>query len=66
MALTIMTMLTITLNYPYLFYKSEKLDVGEGFYKPVDNYLFSQDVQELNSLGSYSISNILVLNIDLL
>lgn len=61
-----MFVLTIALGHPHLLHKSEKLDVDEGFYKPIGNYLFGWDVQKLDSFWSYLISNIVVLDINML
>ena len=60
----IVAVLTITLSHPHLLYKFEKLDIDKRFYKLISNYMFSRDIQEFNSLWTYLILNVVVLNID--
>lgn len=47
-ALKIMAVLIILLNYLHLLYKSQKLDVDKDFCEPMGNYLFSRNIQKLN------------------
>ena len=66
MALGIVAILTIILGHLHLLYESEKLDVGEDFCKPVGNHLFGRDIRKLDFLCSYLISNVVVLDVDVL
>ena len=66
MALGIVAVLTIALGHPHFLYKSEKLNMGEGFCKPIGDHLFGRDIQKLDSFYSYLISNILVLDVNVL
>lgn len=65
MAWKMVAMLTIVLSHPYLFNKFVELDIGESFYKPISDHLFSRVIQEFDFFWSYLISNIVMLDINI-
>lgn len=56
----------IFLGHPHLFNKTIELDIGQRLYKAISDLLLNRDIRKFDSLDSYLIADVVVLNINLL